>query len=489
MKFLIDTNIFIPLEPTQPNEVGQKADRAAEFFRLAADSGNQIYLHPLIKTDFERDTNKDRQKLRTQMLKRYSYLVNPPELNSVLNAVIGTAPEGSNDWVDNNLISALHGDAVDYLVTDDDEIHKKAKKLNLSDRVLTTNDAIGLLAKFYDKALVPPPAVQSTQAYSLNEADPIFDELRSKYPDFDGWLKKCKREHRQTWVIAPSESKLAAICIIKKETPEEYGLTGKVMKVCLFKVSPDFAGYRFGELLLKAVFTHAHENSYDGLFVTTFSEQQQLIRMFNDFGFIEISEKTNLGEVVLIKKMKPTTKDYQSLDSLTLNIRFGPFVTKFESTPCYIIPVQPRFHSLLFPEAEKQASLFSGQNPFGNSIRKAYLSQAVIKTLPEGSNILFYRSEDQKAVTVLGIAETTMRSQDAMQVARFVGKRTVYSFEEIQRITAKETIVILFRQIKVLKVPITYDELKGAGILNGPPQSITTIPQGGIPWLKTRLEM
>ena len=84
MKFLIDTNILIPLEPTKPSEIEHASDRVSEFFRIALETGNQIYLHPLIKKDFELDRDQSRKILRAHFLKRYSYLLHPPALSSHL---------------------------------------------------------------------------------------------------------------------------------------------------------------------------------------------------------------------------------------------------------------------------------------------------------------------------------------------------------------------------------------------------------------------
>ena len=55
MKFLIDTNIFIPLEPTRPSEVEGGTTKAAEFVQLAGISGHQLYVHPARREDLRRD--------------------------------------------------------------------------------------------------------------------------------------------------------------------------------------------------------------------------------------------------------------------------------------------------------------------------------------------------------------------------------------------------------------------------------------------------
>lgn len=44
---------------------------------------------------------------------------------------------------------------------------------------------------------------------------------RQDYPNFEGWLKKCKLEQRPTWIVRGGESDpLSAVCIIKKQDDE-----------------------------------------------------------------------------------------------------------------------------------------------------------------------------------------------------------------------------------------------------------------------------
>ena len=56
-----------------------------------------------------------------------------------------------------------------------------------------------------------------------------------------------------------------------------------------------------------------------------------------------------------------------------------------------------------------------------------------------------------------------------------VGKRTVYSYAEIEEISKKATTVILFNHHFHFKKPVKYNKLLNENILRGPPQSITKI--------------
>ena len=112
----------------------------------------------------------------------------------------GAPAFGSNDYVDNCFLASVKGDAVDYFVTEDKGIHKKAKRVGLQSRVLYLRDAISLLQDFFDETPLPPPSVKTKKVYALDEKDPIFGSLRKDYsPGFDPWFQKCKREHSEAY--------------------------------------------------------------------------------------------------------------------------------------------------------------------------------------------------------------------------------------------------------------------------------------------------
>lgn len=488
MKFLLDTNVFIALEPTRLDEVENAGD--SELSRLVLSGGHQLYVHPAQQVDIDRDRDEERRKLRTLLLQKYPQLPNPPRLTEALGRQLGVCERGSNDWVDHQLIAALVGDAVDFLVTSDVDIRKKAKRLGLEPRVGTPRETIALLKDLYDRIPSPPPAVESTQAHTLDECDPIFDSLRAHYaPDFDAWFTKCKREHPQAWVIRDEDNALAGLCIVKPEDETVFGLAGKLLKICTFKVSASHNGFRFGELLLKTCFDYAAQNRYECAYVTVFERHGALLALLVDFGFEQTDAQTALGERVFVKRFVPDGTE--PADPLRYHLRYGPPAVDTTAAKLYVVPIQPRYHEMLFPEAEGQSRLRfdTGRHPCGNAIRKAYLCNSITRQIQPGDILLFYRSEDAQAVKVVGIAESYVASADANEVARFVGKRTVYTFPEIERLCAegRETLAILFRQGDILKEPITLSTLLELGVLKGHPQQITSADIKERTWLQGRL--
>jgi hypothetical protein len=487
MKFLIDTNILISLEPTSDTSIEPGAREAAEVARLIQQSANRIVVHPQVFADIARDGNQQRRAHREHVLKKYPLLDGAPQITTAEERVIGVAPQGSNDWVDNHLLVAVARDAVDYLITQDHAIHTRAARLDISDRVLTTADALTMLRALFPTTPTPPPAVRSIKTHELDQNDPIFESFRGDYPDFDDWLRRCKREERPTWVIN-GDGGLAAVCIAKPEGTPSHGMTGKILKVCSFKVSDAHIGARFGELLLKTIFIYAHENAFNWTYITVFEKHEWLLALLRDFGFNQSADRTNRGELVMTKPARPAALT-AGMAALDYAIRFGPSRWSWDCFNVWIVPIQPRFEQILFPERQEQAAMFSGSQPSGNAIRKAYLCHAQLRTLQPGDVLAFYRSTDSQGIRTLGVVENWIASPDPARIQQFVARRTVYSMDNIQSMTSggREVLAIRFRQVLHDFTEIPFNDLKTANVLAGPPQTIVRARPEGLPWLMARL--
>jgi hypothetical protein len=493
MKFLIDTNIFIPLEPSGLDGLHEHVDDAMQFARLAGEANYQLYVHRAQPKDLLRDTNEARRQTHLVQLNRYPVLPGRARISPEVQELFPKLIPNSNDWVDAHLLSALVHDSVDFLVSEDQGIARKAKALHLSDRVLTLSDAIANIQVFIDVAPSPPPAVNTLRASDLRSDDPIFPSLRILYPDFDDWLSKCKREHRFAFSVEASETDrpfYAAVSIIKHEKTDKRGLPGKVLKICLFKVSSHFSGLRFGELMLKAIFDHALKNKYNSLLIETFETNDNLIYFIEEFGFQVLTERGKQGEICLGKSvnhisLKPNNPD--NLNALDFHIKYGPTAMLLSEVSAYLVPIRPVYHRLLFPEVEDQQELMTGRFPFSNSIRKAYLCHANIRSISPGDILLFYLSGRRQEITCDGIVEEVLVSDNAEEIIRFVMKRTVYSEADIRRQCRKKVLAIQFRFAAILKEPISLlDLVTNCGITKAP-QQIRSIKGASQQWLYQKM--
>ena len=333
---------------------------------------------------------------------------------------------------------------------------------------------------------VQRPTVTESTAYTVNSQDPIFVSLRADYgdhdPPFDAWWGKCQIQHRTCFTINSDEG-LDALCVLKHEEDDTWGLPGPVLKVCLFKVADHAMGAKRGELLLDAVLHHA-AGHYASAFVEVFPRHEATIALFDTFGF-EHSDTTAEGEQVLAKYLAPSAED-QHLDSWEYHRRFGPPAIKIDRA--FVIPVIPMWHDILFPELAVVLELF-GPRPPGNAITKAYLSRSRITQLQRGDTVLFYRSHSRPGVTVVGVIERVERTDSVERVLSLAGVRTVYTDRDIAELLEHgDLLVILFRRDRPISPPWSRATLEANGVLNGPPQSITQVrsPEG-LTWLRERL--
>ncbi|HEY8211695.1 MAG TPA: GNAT family N-acetyltransferase [Myxococcaceae bacterium] len=487
MKFLLDTNIVLPLEPTGPGGIEPNSALAAELMRIAYGAGHDIFIHPTLRVDVARDRNAQRLAIREVLLGKYRQLPFPPAPTPQLLEAFGAPGEGTNDWVDLQHVAAVAADAIDYLISEDAGIHRKARRVGLERRILYLADAVAVVRGLLPTPPQPPPAVEPVKAYALPLDDPFWNSLRGDYPGFDKWLQGCRLQHRDAWVIWGPHREIAGACLLKDERGPELGMEGKILKLATFKVSESHRGFRYGELLLKAAFETARAGEYDWIYVTVFEKQAELLETFENFGFDEWQERKANGELVLRKQLRPNNAD-RLLPAIEFHRRFGPYLVKADGVAAFVVPIQPRFHRLLFPDAEAQLSLSAGAHPFGNAIRKAYLCHAQIRQIEPGAILLFYRSETERSVRVVGVAEDTLVSDNAAAIARFVGTRTVYALRDIEEMARQSVLAILFRQARIVSPPMPLTQLQQVGVLRQPPQSIMRVPEATLPWVADLVE-
>jgi hypothetical protein len=497
LHFVVDTNVFIALEPGAEG-VEPGLEKAAEFLKIARSQGHRVSFTQATRDDLSRDKSAARQRRNLTLLGKYPSLGRIAPSDELLAKVGVTRQDLSanpHDVADMEVLAALHAHAAGFMVTQDRRLLRWASRAGLDEWALTVEAAVDYLRSLEPKAVEPPPRVEQVKCYQLNLADEFFNSLKEDYPDFEDWWAKICQEQRPAWVIRnPADQRLEALLITKEEDAREIGLTGKALKACTFKVGPGSHGMSYGELLLKTLFKEAETQSADVVYCTAFEKQLELGNLLADFGFSANAEKTESGEQALVKHRvpEPPVED----DPLKAHIAYGPpFVS--EAAPVFVVPIVPRWHELLFPDAtlesadqESLPGLEATPRPYGNALRKAYISKSKTNQVMPGSVLAFYRSEDSRAIHMIGVVEQVFRSDSAEDILQRVARRTVYRPDDITTMLreSKRLHVMLFRQDRRLNPPWTYGQLKDEGVLKGAPQSITGIKEGGgLAWIRRQL--
>jgi GNAT superfamily N-acetyltransferase len=478
MRFLLDTNILIPLEDSQ---IPLKQS-LANFVRLAHENGHQLVYHPASVDDIGRDANAIRRQQTLERLRQYTLLEDRPYCPwnvGVTNA---------NDCADNEILYALYCDAVHALITEDQGIHQKSKQRGLDDRVYYIQTAEDWLRRLHERISVQLPNIEETSLYALIPLldSAFFDSLRLGYPPFDSWFREKARDGRRAWVNWEGPGVLGAICIYARQdgetiTTEGLTLRTAALKLSTFKVGPNVRGKKIGELFLKMAFRYATANRLEYIFIHGDSEQHRfLFDLLEDFGFYQIgTHPGSNGRDAVYLKDHPVLPPVVDLPPFNYMRRYFPHFKSDSSVSKFVVPIRPAYHDILFPDYEQpgtfQMQLFKPSNTAGNAIKLAYLCHSPIKKIAAGDIVLFYRSSDLQAITSVGVVEEYKALSDAAEIAQLVSRRTVYSMTEIQQLALKPTKVMLFRLINHFHRPVLHDWLVVNGLINGNIQSITSI--------------
>jgi hypothetical protein len=472
MRVLVDTNILIPLE--DPDNF---TDQLATLSRLVSGKHALLY-HPGSCEDLQQDKDEARRAMMLQRLGKYNALEHPPVLSDAEEQDLFGPPRKRNDCVDNLILYALHRKCVHWLITEDQGLHKKARNIDESERVLRVEQAIVALRALDNNASRLHPHLDDIPCHAIDLTNTFFDSLREGYAGFNQWFNDtCCRDGRKAW-ICQDEGAIHSICIYKQEqdevvTTEGLQFSGKSLKLCTFKVQAQ--GYKLGELMLKQAFNFATQNRIEHVYATVEPDAHSFLEgLLVDFGFEQVGTDTAGRDQVYVKYFPSALPD-TSDTNLEYAIKYYPSFRLKENT-AYLVPIQPQYHRVLFPEIQRQDDLFvSISNSAGNSIKQAYLCKANCRSIEPGDVLFFYRTHDEMAITTYGIVDKFLIETDAEQIYQWVAKRTVYSYDEIERMAGRQVKVILFRIIGHLEQPLTYQQLKSLGIVTGPIQSITSL--------------
>ncbi len=475
MRILIDTNILIYREdPTRVPESLQ------ELLRIIGENRHTLLVHPASIEDICNDTDSERREVMMSKLKSYPLLESPPVPTAEFLSCIGDG-SGPAEELDNMILCTIYKNAADVLITEDRGILRKAMKLGIEDRVMNMNSAMDYFVGLHKRRRLSHAMIKEVPVYNIDVRDPIFDSLKEEYgkPNFEDWFQRISREGRKCWVCS-ERNKIKAILIYKEEN-EPIDTIPPLPKRKRFKIATlkvDIPGQKVGELFLKLAFQYCVDHTFDETYLTHFTKKEDyLVDLISEFGF-EAVGMNKREETVYLKKLYPEGE----VSPVEMSRRFYPCYKDGTNIKKFIIPILPEFHDRLFQDYRRRQTKITEYvqfNPQGNTIKKAYLTHSRIKAISKGDIVLFYRSQDQE-VTSLGVVEDIHLSlTDENEVLRITGKRTIYSYREIQEMVRKPVSVIIFRYHFRLQNPLHLQDLKQKGILKSAPQSIVKISDRG----------
>jgi len=431
MKVLLDTNIVIHRETNIPLHQG-----IGHLFRWIDNLNYKKCVHQVTVDEINKLKNEEKLKGFSIKLQSYNVLPTTAPLNHSVDAISRKYDVTDKDVNDTKLLNEVYCGRVDFLITEDRKIHKKASELGVEDRVFTID-------AFLEKVTSEHPQLADYKVLSvrreyfgnINIQDEFFESFIEDYKGFEKWFN---RKANEPAYVCRLGNKIVAFLYVKFENGNEPYADIKPtfpkkrrLKVGSFKVALN--GYKIGERLLKIIFDNAVRFSVDEIYVTIFPkriEQERLVSLLEDFGFkyygIKVSES---GEE------KVYVRDFSKI-ALTNKPKITyPFMSNKASK--YLVSIKPEYHTDLLPDSilrTESPEDFVENEPFRNAISKVFVSRSLERTLKAGDIIVFYRTGGyyESVISTLGIVEEVIISvKDQQHFVSLCRKRSVFSDDEL----------------------------------------------------------
>jgi hypothetical protein len=434
MRVLLDTNIIIHREATKiiNKEIGI-------LFNWFDKLHYEKCIHPLSLSEIRK--HKDENVVKTIEAKTQNYNLLKTEAPEVpeIEKLRADLDQNENDKIDTSLLKEVFCDRVDFLITEDRNIHSKANPLGISERVFTIDD-------FLEKVTAENPDLSDYKVLSvkkeyfgnINLDDHFFDSFKVDYNGFEEWFNR--KADEVAYVCKSEVGDLLAFLYLKIENKEEnYSDIEPTfapkhrLKVGTLKVISN--GYKLGERFLKIIFDNSLANNVDEIYLTIFDkseEHEQLIGLIEDWGFEYWGSKSSHSSVenVYVKNFK------QSPDENNPKSTY-PFISKKRRN--FIVPIYPEYHTELFPDSilKTESELDYEENePHRNAIQKVYICRSVFRELIPGDILLFYRTGGifKGVMTTIGVVDSVItKINDEIEFIRLCRKRSVFNDDGLRK--------------------------------------------------------
>jgi predicted nucleic acid-binding protein len=433
VRVLLDTNIIIHREASRimRSEIGV-------LFKWIDNLHYSKCVHPVTVEEINKYKDDEVRRTFNVKLDSYNILQTVAPFSEFVEEVSRREDKNQNDLNDTKLLNEVFAGRVDILITEDRKILHKARLLGIADKVYTIDSFLERVTAEHPELVdYSVLAVKKELFGNIDLADEFFDSLKQDYPDFERWFN---RKAEETAYVCKVDDKIAAFLYLKVEDENEnYSdiyptfTRKRRLKIGTFKVSLN--GNKLGERFIKIIFDNAVRFKVDEIYVTIFNkriEQERLIRLLEDFGFVHHGYKRNgtEEELVYVRSMeKPASLDRPKC--------VYPYIPT-RGNNIYFVSIYPEYHTDLFPDSilrTESPNDFIENEPFRNAISKVYISRAPERNLQTGDVLVFYRTGGiyKGVVTTIGIVEnviTNIRSEE--EFISLCRKRSVFSDDELR---------------------------------------------------------
>lgn len=282
----------------------------------------------------------------------------------------------------------------------------------------------------------------------IDLSDGFFDSLKSDYPGFEEWFTRKASEGRKAYVQYTSGT-LQAFLFLKNESGEPLNdITPqrpacRRLKVGTFKI--DAHNTRLGERFVKKIMDTSLYMNAEEIYVTIFPKHESLIRLLQEYGFVEEGKKGE--ELVLIKNMKQLSADL---------LKNYPLLTT-KGNRKFVLSIYPEFHTRMFPDSilknEDKYELIRDVS-YTNSIHKIYLcSMYSAAQLCRGDLLAIYRTTDWKGpahfrsviTSVCQVEEVKCRKDFGSydEFVKYTNYYSIFNNEELKQIFDSHNCIVI----------------------------------------------
>jgi len=361
-RYLFDTNTIIERE-----SINNVSSEVALVYAAIDKLNGAKYIHEKTSEEINKYLDEKVRDAINKKLNAYQKLISSSETTDEFKKICSLFSQDENSKNDNEILKQVYNGNVDFLITSDQTIIKKAKLLYLSDKVFTPNDFLRKVEEDNPKLIeYDVLSIELVEIGTLNINDKFFDSLRDDYKGakFNDWLTR--KSNEKAYVFRSKNSLQGFLYLKTEDENENYSHftpvfnPAKRLKIGTFKIVQ--SGLRLGERFLKIIFDNALKRNVDEVYVTLFYNKRDEVKylkiMMEQWGFINKAKNNLTGEIVLVKDMQK----YNILRDPKFNY---PLIANNHRN--MFLPIVSQYHTKLFPDLylknEKMKILFA-QNSF-----------------------------------------------------------------------------------------------------------------------------
>jgi predicted nucleic acid-binding protein len=436
MRVLLDTNIIIHRESHRTSNID-----VGHMFNWLDRLHIEKCIHPHTFNELAKFQNKQMVDSMSIKLDSYTCLKTTAPMNENVVRLCQKLDLNPNDVIDSELINEAYQGRVDFLITEDRKMHRKAEALGIKDIVFTID-------AFLEKVIAENPQQPDYKVLSVRKeyfgnidlSDPFFDSFKKDYSEFEQWFNG--KADDSAYICRSEMNSILAFLYLKIENDNEtypdiqpYFSPKKRLKVGTFKVAMN--GYKLGERFLKIIFDNAILFKVSEIYVTIFNntvDQERLSSLMEDWGFYRhgFKKTQNGSEYVYVRNLMLINFQHKPKETY-------PFING--QSRKFFCPIYPKYHTELLPDSilnNEYPANFIDNTPSRNAVEKVFISRSFKRELSPGDIIIFYRTAFNgpayytSVATTLAIVDSVVDNfGDFEKFKRACRKRSVFPDDEL----------------------------------------------------------